>query len=86
MMAKRVNKKKTMSICPTNVVRSKCPSIRKTRQLRRELLMKQRVKGVTDESLDVLRKNLRTKKTKGIKIDCKGCRYNNAKAPVEVAS
>ena len=75
-MEKRVNKKKTMSICPSKVVRSKCPSIRKTRQLRRELLMKQRVQGVSEEMLDQLRKNLKVKKNKGISIDCQKCPHN----------
>ncbi len=75
-MEKRVNKKKTMSICPSKVVRSKCPSIRRTRQLRRDLLMKQRVEGVSVETLDKMRKNLRAKKSKGISVDCENCKYN----------
>ena len=74
-----MNKKKIMSICPSNMVRSKCPSIKRTRQLRRALLMKQREKDVTQEALDELRNKLKEKKIKGIAIDCKKCQYNTNK-------
>lgn len=79
-MEKRVNNKKKMSICPSNVVRSKCPSIKRTRTLRRELLMKQREIGVSDDVLDNLRKNLKAKKSRGISVDCKNCQHNKVAA------
>ncbi len=75
-MEKKVNKKKIMSICPSNMVRSKCPSIRVTRQLRRALLMKQREKEVSQDVLDELRNKLKEKKNKGIAVDCKKCKFN----------
>lgn len=78
-MEKRVNKKKVMSICPSKMVRSKCPSIRRTRQLRRELLMKQREKNISEETLDKLREKLRAKKIKGISVDCEKCPHNTQK-------
>lgn len=73
-----VNRKKTMSICPKNVIRSKCPSIKRTRTLRRELLMKQRDSGVSEEVLDKLRADLKAKKSRGIKVDCKNCPQNKS--------
>lgn len=75
-MEKWVNKKKVMSICPSNMVRSKCPSIKKTRRLRRELLMKQKEKGVSVDALDKLRKRLKEKKSRGISVDCERCPHN----------
>lgn len=85
-MEKRVNKKKVMSICPSNMVRSKCPSIRKTRQLRRELLMKQRESGISEETLDNIRKRLRAKKSKGISVDCEKCPHNVQKKGTEIVN
>lgn len=85
-MEKRVNKKKVMSICPSNMVRSKCPSIRKTRQLRRELLMKQRERGISEETLDKLRKRLREKKSKGISVDCEKCQHNVQKKETDIVN
>ena len=75
-MQKRVNKKKIMSICPSNMVRSKCPSIKRTRRIRRELMMTQREKGVSVETLDTLRQKLKEKKNKGISVDCEKCPHN----------
>lgn len=85
-MEKRVNKKKIMSICPSKVVRSKCPSIKKTRQIRRELLMKQREKDVSEEMIVKLRERLRAKKSRGISVDCEKCKYNVQKNETETVN
>lgn len=79
-MENRVNRKKIMSICPANMTRSKCPSIKRTRQLRRSLLMKQRESGVTEETLDTMRAKLKEKKGKGISADCERCPHNTQTA------
>lgn len=79
-MEKRVNKKKIVSMCPSKMVRSKCPSIRRTRQIRRELLMKQRDPNISEDILNELRKKLRKKKASGISVDCKTCIYNPSRS------
>ena len=78
-MKKRTNKKKVVSCCPSLVIRSKCPSIKKTRQIRRELLTLQRDVNASKETLEKMRIKLRQKKNQGITIDCKGCPYNEVK-------
>ncbi len=39
-MEKRINKKKIVSICPSRVARSQCPSIKKTRQKSKATIQK----------------------------------------------
>jgi len=41
-MAKRINKKKIVGVCPAGIQKTKCPSIKTTRQLRVRLLAVQR--------------------------------------------
>ncbi|MFQ5963989.1 MAG: hypothetical protein ACE5KZ_06875 [Candidatus Scalinduaceae bacterium] len=81
-MEKRINKKKIVGICPSRVVRSKCPSIRRTRQIRRELFRLQRNANTPGKTLEKLRLKLKQKKNQGIAIDCKECTYN---VPTEAA-
>ncbi len=78
-MGKRINKKKIVSICPSGVTRSQCPSIRRTRQIRRELLRLQRDRNTSEKTIDKLRLKLKQKKTQGIAVDCKECPYNVSK-------
>ena len=78
-MKKRINKKKIVSCCPSLVARSKCPSIKKTRQIRRDLLTVQRDAKTSKETLEKMRIKLRQKKNQGITIDCKGCPYNEVR-------
>jgi hypothetical protein len=78
-MKKRINKKKIVSICPSRVARSQCPSIRRTRQIRRDLLRLQRDPGISDKTLEKFRLKLKQKKNQGIAIDCKECPYNISK-------
>jgi len=75
-MEKRINKKKIVSICPSRVARSQCPSIKKPRQIRRDLFRLQRDPSITEETIDKLRVRLKQKKNQGIAVDCEGCPYN----------
>ncbi len=75
-MEKRINKKKIVSICPSRVARSVCPSIKKTRRIRRDLFRLQRDPSITDTTIDKLRSRLKQKKNQGILVDCEGCVYN----------
>ena len=77
-MEKRINKKKIVSICPSRVARSQCPSIKKTRQIRRDLFRLQKDPSITDKTIDKLRLRLKQKKNQGIAVDCEGCPYNVA--------
>ena len=81
-MKKRINKKKIVSICPSRVARSQCPSIRRTRQIRRDLLRLQKDSGVPEKTLENLRLKLKQKKNQGIAVDCKECPYNVSKEVV----
>ncbi len=77
-MEKRINKKKIVSICPSRVTRSQCPSIKKTRQIRRDLFRLQKDPSITEKTIDKLRVRLKQKKNQGIAVDCEGCPYNVA--------
>ena len=80
-MEKRINKKKIVSICPSRVTRSQCPSIKKTRRIRRDLFRLQRDPSIEEKTLDKLRLRLKEKKNQGIAVDCDGCTYNVAPEP-----
>ena len=82
-MEKRINKKKIVSICPSRVARSVCPSIKKTRRIRRDLFRLQRDPSITEKTIDKLRLRLKQKKNQGIAVDCEGCSYN---VPKETAT
>lgn len=75
-MEKRINKKKIVSICPSRVSRSQCPSIKKTRQIRRDLFRLQKDPSIGEKTLEKLRLRLKQKKNQGIAVDCEGCPYN----------
>ncbi|MGR3294036.1 MAG: hypothetical protein ACUZ9M_08505 [Candidatus Scalindua sp.] len=83
-MEKRINKKKIVSICPSRVSRSVCPSIKKTRRIRRDLFRLQRDPSITETTIEKLRSRLKQKKNQGIVVDCEGCSYNVPKASAEV--
>jgi hypothetical protein len=83
-MEKRINKKKIVSICPSRVARSVCPSIKKTRRIRRDLFRLQRDPSITKTTIDKLRSRLKQKKNQGILVDCEGCTYNVPKETAEV--
>ncbi len=83
-MEKRINKKKIVSICPSRVARSVCPSIKKTRRIRRDLFRLQRDPSITEATIDKLRSRLKEKKNQGILVDCEGCSYNVPEETVEV--
>lgn len=84
-MEKRINKKKIVSICPSRVARSQCPSIRKTRQIRRELFKLQRDPAVHQKTIEKFRIKLKKKKNQGIAIDCNGCVHNISQEPIAAA-
>jgi hypothetical protein len=81
-MEKRINKKKIVSICPSRVARSQCPSIKKTRRIRRDLFRLQRDPSITEKTITKLRLRLKQKKNQGIAIDCEGCSFNVPKEAV----
>ena len=81
-MEKRINKKKIVSICPSRVARSKCPSIKKTRRIRRDLFRLQRDPSITEKTIAKLRLRLKQKKNQGIAVDCEGCPFNITKEVV----
>ncbi len=80
MAFKLRNPEKVVSCCPVGVRKSQCPSIRRTRRLRREILRLSRLSDTPMEKLDELRKRLRDKKNAGIASDCPTCPYNRAQA------
>ncbi len=65
-MEKRINKKKIVSRCPSRVSRSVCPSIKKTRRIRRDLFRLQRDPSITEKTINKLRLRLKQKKNQGI--------------------
>ncbi len=58
------------------MARSICPSIKKTRRIRRDLFRLQRDPSITETTIDKLRTRLKQKKNQGILVDCEGCSYN----------
>ena len=79
-MAKKINKKKIVGICPVGIIKTKCPSIRRTRQIRVKLLTLQREKNVNNDQIIKLRSALKEKKKRGIAVDCETCSFNTAKS------
>lgn len=77
-MAKKVNKKKIVSICPVGIIKTRCPSIRRTRQIRVKLLTLQRESNIDGEQITQLRSALKAKKKRGIALDCETCTFNTA--------
>ena len=63
-MAKKLNKKKVVSICPVGMIKTRCPSIRRTRQIRVKLLTLQRGRNIDTDQITKLRSALKTKKNK----------------------
>ncbi|MFQ5863329.1 MAG: hypothetical protein ACE5IC_09455 [Candidatus Brocadiales bacterium] len=82
MAFKPRNPEKVVSCCPVGIRKSRCPSIRRTRELREEILRLARIPETPLDKLEVLRKKLRDKKKAGIAVDCPRCPYNKAQAPV----
>lgn len=79
-MAKKINKKKIVGICPVGMIKTKCPSIRRTRQIRVKLLTLQREKNVDNDQIIKLRAALKEKKKRGIAVDCETCGINTSKS------
>jgi len=79
-MAKKINKKKIVGICPVGMIKTKCPSIRRTRQIRVKLLTLQREKNVDNDQIIKLRSALKEKKKRGIAVDCETCSLNTSKS------
>lgn len=78
-MAKKINKKKIVGICPVGMIKTKCPSIRRTRQIRVRLLTLQKEKKVDTDRVIKLRSALKEKKKRGIAGDCETCGFNTTK-------
>ncbi len=79
-MAKKLNKKKIVSICPVGILKTKCPSIRRTRHIRVRLLTLQREKKVDAERIVKLRSQLKEVKKQGIAVSCKTCSFNTSES------
>ncbi len=79
-MAKKINKKKIVGICPVGMIKTKCPSIERTRQIRVKLLTLQREKNIDNDQIIKLRSALKEKKKRGIAVDCETCNLNTAKS------
>lgn len=77
-MAKKTNKKKIVGVCPVGIQKTKCPSIKMTRQLRIRLLALQREKNVNTDQAVQLRSALKERKNRGIAVDCETCSYNTS--------
>ncbi|OQY97936.1 MAG: hypothetical protein B6D35_13720 [Candidatus Brocadia sp. UTAMX2] len=73
---KKINKKKIVSICPVGMIKTKCPSIRQTRKIRVKLLTLQRENNSDPSQISKLRSVLKTKKSRGIAVDCETCSFN----------
>jgi hypothetical protein len=78
----KINKKKVVSICPAGLQKTKCPSIKRTRQIRVKLLTLQREKKVDIEQVKSLRAALKERKIRGIAVDCETCVYNKSASAV----
>lgn len=85
-MKKKINKKKVVSICPVGMIKTKCPSIKRTRNIRVKLLTLQRERNSDAGQISKLRLALKEKKKKGIAVDCKTCNYNTTESHVAAAS
>lgn len=79
MALKVKNPGKVVSICPVGIRKSLCPSIRRTRAIRKEILRLERNPSTQEERLETLRTRLAEKKKAGIAVDCPTCPYNTAK-------
>lgn len=78
MPIKAVNKKKIVSICPVSLQKTKCPSIKKTRQIRVKLLALQKEKNTGTDQIAQLQLALKERKTQGIAVDCETCSLNKS--------
>lgn len=85
-MRNKINKKKIVSICPVGIIKTKCPSIKRTRRIRVKLLTLQRENHSNAGQISKLRLALKEKKKKGIAVDCETCNFNTAERPVAAAS
>ena len=77
-MAKKINKKKIVGVCPAGIQKTRCPSIKMTRQLRIRLLALQRENNVNTDQVAQLQSGLKERKIRGIAVDCKTCSYNTS--------
>ena len=85
-MKKKINKKKIVSICPVGMIKTKCPSIKRTRKIRVKLLTMQREHKSDAGQISKLRLALKAKKNKGIAVDCETCNFNKTGNPAATAS
>ncbi len=85
-MAKKINKKKIVGVCPVGIQKTKCPSIKTTRQLRVRLLAVQRENNVNTDQVVQLRSAIKERKIRGIAVDCETCNFNTAASTVTPVS
>ncbi|MBW7898327.1 hypothetical protein B188_20130 [Candidatus Brocadiaceae bacterium B188] len=85
-MKKKVNKKKIVGICPVGMIKTKCPSIRRTRKIRGKLLTLQREKNIDIGQITELRSALKEKKKRGIAVDCQTCSFNTTRSSAATIS
>ena len=84
-MAKKINKKKIVGVCPVGIQKTKCPSIKTTRQLRVRLLAVQRENIVNADQVVQHRSALKERKIRGIAVDCETCSYNTSASAASAA-
>ncbi len=77
-MKKVGNQKKVVGVCPVKIHRTKCPSIKRTRQIRTKLLAVQQEKILDTDRIAKLRAALKERKMRGIAVDCKTCSHSKA--------
>ena len=75
-MKKVGNQKKVVGVCPVKIHRTKCPSIKRTRQIRTKLLAVQQEKILDTDRIAKLRAALKERKMRGIAVDCKTCSHS----------
>ena len=82
----KINKKKIVSICPVKMIKTRCPSIRRTRKIRVKLLTLQREKNIDIGQITELRTALKEKKKRGIAVDCQTCGFNTTRSSAATTS
>lgn len=79
-MAKKINKKKVVGVCPVGILKTRCPSIKTTRALRVKLMAFQKEDTVKTEKVSQFQASLKARKIRGIAADCETCSYNTEAA------
>lgn len=85
-MAKKVNKKKIVGVCPVGILKTRCPSIKTTRAMRVKLMAFQKEDNVKTDKVSQFQSSLKARKIRGIAVDCETCCYNTQAAAAAAVS